>query len=75
MPQEQLPKALKIASYLCMLQLLPSTDMSCLSLKMVDRPSIPTALQPLLATYEALFQGPTALPPSKGAFDHKIPLK
>ena len=28
-----------------------------------------------MATYDDLFQEPTTLPPSRGPFDHKIPLK
>ena len=40
MPQEQLAKALKTASHLCMLQLIPSSDMSCLSIEREDKPNI-----------------------------------
>ena len=35
----------------------------------------PAPLQHLLDTFADLFQEPVALPPSRGTFDHRIPLK
>jgi len=75
MPQEQLPKALKNASQLCMLQLLCSSQLSFFSVENKEQPHIPSDLQELLESFSDLFQEPTALPPSRGSFDHKIPLK
>ena len=75
MLQAQLPKALRTTSHLCMLQLIPSLDKSCLSLEVEDKPNTPPVLQHLLATYEDLCQEPATLPAFIGPLDHKIPLK
>jgi len=56
-----------------MLEILPKED------NQPDLPAvehgIPPVLQPLIAAYTDLFKEPTTLPPSRGPFDHKIPLK
>ena len=75
MPQGQLSKALKTASHLWMLQITPGLDKSCMSLETEEKHNTPPALHNLLATYEDLFQEPATLPPSRGTFDHRIPLK
>jgi len=72
MSQGQLPKALKTASQLCMLHILPnSANQSSPREGLGDSP----ALTKLLSAYSELFQEPTTLSPSRGPFDHKIALK
>ena len=79
--ESQLPQAMAEACRLCMLQLVPSNDgvskriqdeWGCLS---VTTDCTPVALSPILKKFEDLFQEPTGLPPKRGAFDHRIPLK
>ena len=41
----------------------------------MDNQNSTSDLHNLLATYGDLFQEPTTLPPSRGPFDHKLPLK
>jgi len=77
----QLPQAMEHEVHLCMLQLLfpghsetktCAGDWSCLNLQ---QEAIPTQLTPLLSECNDLFLDPTGLPPSRGVFDHRIPLK
>ena len=79
--ESQLPQAMTEACHLCMLQLLPGKDNSeessqdgwgCLS---VTTESVPAELSPVLKQFEDLFQEPSGLPPNRGVFDHRIPLK
>jgi len=73
LPQGQLSKAFKTATHLCMLQIVPKKDNQP-NLPAAEH-GIPPALQPLIDVHTDLFQEPTTLPPSRGPFDHKIPLK
>ena len=56
--QEQLPKALLNAAHVCMIQLIPVTTISCLSLTIEKAPPVPLELQPLLQHYQDVFQEP-----------------
>jgi len=75
MTHEMLPKALKQAAHLFMTQWIPETEASCLAIETGSSVKIPTPLQHLLQEYWEVFQDPTCLPPARGHFDHKIPLK
>lgn len=75
----QLPQAKEHAVHLCMLQLLSpdhsvneDSEWSCLNLQQEAHPA---SLHTLLSEYKDLFSDPTGLPPSRGIFDHRIPLK
>lgn len=79
--ESQLPQAMTEACHLCMLQLIqpntsranPSSDAwCCLTLQ---HEGIPTELAPVIKQFECLFQDPKGLPPNRGVFDHRIPLK
>jgi len=73
--QEQLPKALNNASHLCMLQMLSENDSDYKPLRDASEQAIDPTFHQSLATYEDIFQEPSALPPLRGHFDHKIALK
>lgn len=75
MSQRQLSKALRTASYLCMLELIRVPNSSCMTLEVEDKQGTPPEVQQLLGAYDDLFLEPTTLPPSRGPFDHKIPVK
>ena len=75
MSQEKLAKALKHATQLFMLQWAPSVTETCMTSEDKESVETPTQLQSLLQLYPDLFQEPTSLPPSRGHFDHRIPLK
>ena len=79
--ESQLSQAMSEACHLCMLQLMPphamdagqySDDWCCLALQ---NEGAPAELSSVLKQYEDLFQVPSGLPPSRGVFDHRIPLK
>ena len=74
MTQEQLPKALQTAAQICMLQLVSET-MQLWGLQGGTSQQTPEELKGILEEYKDIFNEPTELPPSKGAFDHRIPLK
>ena len=75
MSQGKLSKALKTTSYLCMLELIQMPGSSCMTLEVEDKDGTPPEVQQLLGAYDDLFLEPTTLLPSRGHFDHKIPLK
>ena len=63
------------AAHLCMLQLATTTPTYCHNLGMSASNPTPSELQPLIQCYQDVFQDPEELPPSRGHFDHRIPLK
>ena len=74
MHQEQLPKALRTASHLCMLQMIPEKDEQTYP----DEQNTSLELHKLLETYGDLWRlipRTSSLAPSRGSFDHKIHLK
>jgi len=75
MSQETLPKALRHAAQLFMIQWLPAVEDSCLALESSLPIKVPAPLQYILEEYWDVFQDSPSLPPARGHFDHKIPLK
>ena len=75
MMQGQLPKALKTAGHLCMLQFIPSTPTSFPALESHTKQPVAIEVQQLLDAHQDLFHKPNTLPPSRGHFYYRIPLK
>jgi len=73
----QLPQAMEEGFHLCMMQLLlkPGVYAEDWCYLNLHQEAIPNQLSPLLNQYSDLFSKPVGLPPSRGVFDHKIPLK
>ncbi|XP_074304368.1 uncharacterized protein LOC141639077 [Silene latifolia] len=71
-------KLLNNATHLCLLQLSNSGDKEsqilCCSNKVENESEQPLELKNLLQQYQDIFTAPTTLPPSRGLYDHRIPL-
>ena len=74
----KLQRLLQSTPELCMMQLMGVEQQTCElhgleqeTREVVNKPK----LQSLLQKYQEIFAEPTALPPSRGIFDHKIPLE
>ena len=81
--EAQLHKAMHSAAHLCMLQLLPRkihsddslmTEVN-LQVNILNCETTLSSIEEVAEDYKALFQEPQGLPPYRGVFDHKIPLK
>ena len=80
-PGKELPKAMAKASHLYMLHMMPqqlpfpkSQDFMVQQLSL-EKEEIPLVIAHLLQQFDDLFQDPQGLPPSRGVYDHRIPLK
>ena len=71
---KQVPRAIQIASQMCMIQLVTESNNGYFSLDGENKHSTPTELQSELDSYRDIFQEPTSLPPSRGPFN-QIPLE
>ena len=75
MPQEGLPKALQNAGQIFMLQQLPQGITPPLETVTATLPAVSEAIETILTQFDDVFQDFNGLPPSRGQFDHRIPLK
>ncbi|XP_019266920.1 PREDICTED: uncharacterized protein LOC109244312 [Nicotiana attenuata] len=67
---KKLDKLANNGGQLFMLRVLPREEAQT-----EDSINIPSQMQPLIEEYHQLFTDPKGLPPSRGPFDHKIPLQ
>lgn len=69
-------KSLECATQLYFLQLIPpgSKEVGILNFS-IQSEHVPECIQQLLQKYHGIFEEPKQLPPSRGMFDHKIPLE
>ncbi|XP_074300143.1 uncharacterized protein LOC141631357 [Silene latifolia] len=71
-------KILDKAAHLCFIQLVTKEDegsqVLCCTQQVRDDTAQPVELVHLLNQYKDIFEEPTCLPPSRGVYDHRIPL-
>ena len=79
MGEGQLSKTMSHSTQMCMLQVCPATttppDFDLIQCNQSETQIEEPRLQPLLDQFQDIFKEPTTLPPSRGIYDHRIPLK